>query len=116
MYCDHLRLVKEDRFIEEKCSALFQIFRQEIQSELKSEILDLRTEIEKLKVSLVEKQATETATSAGFHRIKMTTEVTNESSLELSERRKKERPFWFGFPNCPATCRVETFRTFSGFP
>ena len=46
--------VKEDRLIEEKCSALFQIFRQEIQSELKSEILELRTEIEKLKVSLVE--------------------------------------------------------------
>ena len=39
------------KIIEEKCSACFQVFGQEIQSELKSEILELKTEIENLKVS-----------------------------------------------------------------
>ena len=95
--------VKEDRLIEEKCSALFQIFRQEIQSELKSEILELRTEIEKLKVSLVEKQVRETAASEGCHQIKMISEVANESSRELSERERRKRNLvWFGVPKCPA--------------
>ena len=69
--------VKEDRPIKEKCSALFQIFRQEIQLELKSEILELRTEIKKLKIKLVEKQVTETTASEGCHQIKMISEVAN---------------------------------------
>ena len=39
----------------------------------------LRTEIEKLKVSLVEKQVRETTTSESCHQIKMICEVTNLS-------------------------------------
>ena len=90
--------------IEETCSALFQIFRQEIQSELKSEILELRTGIEKLKVSLVEKQVKKTVASEGCHQIKMIPEVAKKSSQELSKKERRKRNLvWFGVPECPAT-------------
>ena len=46
---------------------------------MKFEILGFKTETEKLKVSLVEKQICETAASEGCHQIKMISEVTNGS-------------------------------------
>ena len=69
-----------------------------------SEILGLRTEIEQMKVCLVEKQVTKTATSKGCHQIKMIFEVTNGSSRKLSVRERRKRNLvWFGAPECPAT-------------
>ena len=89
--------VKDDRLIEEKW---FHVFRQEIKSELKSEILELKTETEKLKVSLVDKQVRETTASKSCHQIKMISEVANKNLRELFEENEEEEPlFSLGFQN-----------------
>lgn len=90
-----LTAVKEDRLIEEKCSALFSEFREKLEETFLTRLRDLESEI-----SVLKERGVLEGTSKQPVNFKEIVQEEREASLrELSDRdRRKNNLVWFGIP------------------
>lgn len=102
-YCEHcetlaLTAVKEDRQIEEKCSALFAEFRTKLEEAFSTQIQDIKAELSTLKKSMTQAKSQEADSIKSVVR----EEKKEDSAKLLSEMAERDRRranlVWFGVP------------------
>lgn len=105
-FCDScesaaLAAVKEDRLIEEKCSALFKEFRQEMEKELINRLTSLKEELLKNNVSVTDKSDGGKVDVVSNGRVEQGKGGDDSAKLlaEMTERdKRKANLVWFGVP------------------
>lgn len=101
-----LTAVKKDKLIEQKCNEILDDFKKNVLNDLKSQILDLRKEIDTLKGDKsVPSNLTANVQKNYVEAVKkdIASQVTAESAKELAEReRRKHNIILFGIPESNA--------------